>query len=248
MSWLKRGRRRDGAWEAPMSVALGLGLGFFVLTAVGSVLAVGLISGFQNTVSLLRQKAELLVTSEVNQTLQYFNSAQNQVDFISEQIQRDEIEPGPSDEFTSLLLGSLAATPQIIRIQFVAPNGRLVAAERQEDEVRPLFQSLGDDTEMRRRVEAARDSDKPLWGELLWREEYRQATLNYHRVITRDGKFLGVVSVMISVKILSEVISDLETEFGANAFILYGHDQVLAHPLLAFGYSGLTSLALLPKQ
>ena len=50
-----------------MSVALGLGLGFFVLTAVGSVLGIGLVSGYQNTSQLLRQKAELLVTAEVNQ-------------------------------------------------------------------------------------------------------------------------------------------------------------------------------------
>ena len=44
-----------------MSVALALGLGFFVLTAVASVLAVGLVSGYRNTIYLLHQKAKLLV-------------------------------------------------------------------------------------------------------------------------------------------------------------------------------------------
>ena len=47
---------------------------------------------------------------------------------------------------------------------------------------------------------------------------------------------------------LSELISDLETDFGANAFILYGKDQVLAHPMLAFGHPGLSRTLPLPKQ
>ena len=47
-----------------MSVALGLGLGFFVLTAVAGVLGVGVVVGYQNTVDLLRQKAELIIGAQ----------------------------------------------------------------------------------------------------------------------------------------------------------------------------------------
>lgn len=102
-----------------MSVALGLGLGFFVLTAVVGVLSVGLVSGYQNTVDLLRQKAELLIASERDLTRQYLDAARNQVDFISERVASGEIQPDASDEFTSLVMGALAATPQIVMLQFV---------------------------------------------------------------------------------------------------------------------------------
>ena len=231
-----------------MSVALGLGLGFFVLTAVGSVLGIGLVSGYRNTISLLHEKAELLVSSEVSQTKFYFDTAQNQVEFIAQQIDVGEVEPGPEEEFTSLLFGALAATPQIIRIQYVDHRNKLIAAERQDEELMPLFASVGDDEEMRALIDEAKRRRKAFWGRLLWRQEYKQATLNYHRPVIKNGEVTGVLSVLISVYRLSEMISDLETEFGANAFILYGPDMVLAHALMAFGYPDLHRMRPLPEQ
>ncbi len=148
---MREGKQRGKAagWEASMSVALGLGLGFFVLTAVVGVLSVGLISGYQNTADLLRQKAELLIASERDLTRTYLDAAQNQVDFITDQIVREEIDPAPSDEFTSLILGALAATPQIVVIQFIDADGQLTGAERQDSETTPLFSSIGDDTDLK---------------------------------------------------------------------------------------------------
>ncbi len=231
-----------------MSVALGLGLGFFVLTAVGSVLGIGLVSGYRNTVSLLQEKAELLVSSEASQAAFYFDAAQNQVDFIAGQIKSGDMMPGPEEEFTALLMGALAATPQIVRIQYVAANEKIVAAERQDEETMPLFLSVGDDAGLRRMIEEAEQRKKPFWGPLLWRQEYKQATLNYHHPIVEGDTVTGMVSVLISVYRLSELIAELEETFGANPFILYGPDAVLAHPLMAFGYPDLHFGQPLPKQ
>jgi adenylate cyclase len=232
-----------------MSVALGLGLGFFVLTAVASVLAVGLVSGYHNTVDLLRQKAELLVVSEVNQTRFYLESARDQVDFVVDQIERGELEAGADDAFLSLLMGALAATPQIVLLQHIDADYQLVGAERREMQVSPLFLSIkGDDTDLKRLFDEVVAAREPRWGPLLWRQEYGEATLNYHRPVVRDGRVLGVVSALISIRRLSELISDLETDFGANAFILHGRDEVLAHPMMAFGHPGLNRTNPLPRQ
>lgn len=248
---LKWGRNKDEhayPWEASMSVALGLGLGFFVLTAVGSVLGIGLVSGYQNTSELLRQKAELLVSAQVDQVSQQFNAAQNQADFIVQQIVNGETEPGLSEEFTALMMGALASTPQIIRIQYADVGYRLFGAERLDGETLPIFRAVGDDQDMRQLLHRARMSEAPFWGKLLWRQEYQQATLNYHYPIVRDDQFLGIVSVLVSTTRLSELIGDLESDFGANVFILYGRDQVLAHPMMAFGYPNLNRLQPLPRQ
>jgi class 3 adenylate cyclase len=223
-----------------MSVALGLGLGFFVLTAVVGVLSVGLISGYRNTADLLRQKAELLIASERDLTRTYLDAAQNQVDFITDQIVREEVAPAPSDEFTSLILGALAATPQIVTIQFIDAGGKLTGAERQDGETTPLFSSIGDDTDLKALTDKAEADREAYWGAPIWRQEYGQALLNYNRPVIVDGRFAGTVSALVSVVRLSEFISDLETDFGANAFILYGRDAILAHPLLVFGYDGLS--------
>ncbi len=249
-----RKSKSDGAEEkgriaASMSVALGLGLGFFVLTAVASVLAVGLVSGYHNTVDLLRQKAELLLDSEINQTRFYLGSARDQVDFVVDQIVRGEVEAGPDDEFVSLLMGALAATPQIVLLHYIDADYRLVGTERREMQVSPLFLSVkGDDTDLKRLFDEVRETGEPRWGPLLWRQEYGEATLNYHRPVIKDGRFLGVLSALVSVARLSELISDLETDFGANAFILHGPDQVLAHPMMAFGYPDLSRSQPLPRQ
>jgi class 3 adenylate cyclase len=235
-------------WEASMSVALGLGLGFFVLTAVASVLGVGLLSGYQNTIGLLRQKAELLVSSEQTQTRRYLDAAQNQVSFLVDLIRRGEVEPGPAEDFTSLLFGALAATPQMVALLYIDNELDLVGAERMQDEVAPLFVSVKGDDALKAMVERAAGGAEPLWGPVLWREEYGQGLLNFQHPVVRDGAVAGVIVALVSVRELSEFISELESEFGENAFILYGEDQVLAHPLMAFGYDGLTRLSPLPKQ
>jgi class 3 adenylate cyclase len=231
-----------------MSVALGLGLGFFVLTAVVGVLSVGLVSGYQNTVDLLRQKAELLIASERDLTRQYLEAARNQVDFISERISAGEVEPAASEEFTNLVMGALAATPQIVMLQFVDESYRLTGAERQEDDWLPLFLSVGGDEDLKGLADTAQKGGEAYWGKPVWREALGEALLNYNRPVTRDGRYLGTVSALVSVKRLSEFISDLETDFGANAFILYGRDWILAHPFMAFGYGGLTRLKPFPEQ
>ncbi len=231
-----------------MSVALGLGLGFFVLTAVASVLGVGLVSGYRNTVDLLRQKAELLVSSESDRIRLYLGAAEAQVTFIADRIATHEVEPGPSEEFTALMYGALAATPQIVSVSFTGADLKLIGAERKEDDVLPVFSSIRNDDDLMKVLAAASEGREPFWGKLLWREQYGQATLNYHHPIERDGEFLGVVSALVSTTRLSEFISDVEMEFGANAFVLHGRDAVLAHPLMTFGYTGLTRLSMLPAQ
>jgi len=240
--------RKTRQWAASMSVALGLGLGFFVLTAVVGVLSVGLVSGYQNTVDLLRQKAELLIASERDLTRQYLDAARNQVDFISERVASGEIQPDASDEFTSLVMGALAATPQIVMLQFVDESYQLVGAERRGDDWLPLFMSVRGDDDLKHLADRAEETREDFWGEPVWREDLGEALLNYNRPVVSDGQYLGTVSALVSITRLSEFISDLETDFGANAFILYGRDWILAHPLMAFGYDGLTRLKPFPEQ
>lgn len=252
MRWLgQKLQRVGGTWKASMSVALGLGLGFFVLTSVAGVLGIGLVIGYQNTIDLLRKKAELLIRSEINWTRQFLESAEHQVDFISDQISSGEIEPSADEAFTSLLLGALAATPQITRIQFIDTSYRLVGAVRQSDRpggTRPMFRSVKGDDDLRRLVDNAKTDRRSHWGALLWLQDHKEAVLNYHQPVVKDGVMVGVVSAFVSARGLSAFIADLQTDFGANAFILYGRDAVLAHPLMAFGYAGLTGLTPLPRQ
>jgi len=231
-----------------MSVALGLGLGFFVLTAVAAVLGVGLVSGYQNTIGLLKEKAELLVSSQRTQTKRFLGAAEEQAGFIAQRIAFGETVPSADETFVSLLLGALAATPQIVAIQFIDTHYQLVGAERLEFETSPIFLSVRNDPDHSELLERAKLDLAPFWGPIIWRPEYGQPMLVYQYPVVRNGRFVGAVSAFVSLQALSEFISDLESEFGTNAFILHGREKVLAHPLLAFGYPGTTRLNPLPQQ
>jgi class 3 adenylate cyclase len=244
----KRDNPGGSAWHASMSVALALGLGFFVLTSVAGVLGVGLVVGYQNTVDLLTQKAELIIGAQRDQTVRYLNAAENQVEFIAGRIAQGEVEPDGSEEFVSLLLGAVSATSQIVRIQFIDDRDRLTGVERSRDGTMPIFLRVGDDADLMRLIDEARTAIKPQWGNVLWRQEYEQAVLNYQQPVIREGQMIGILSAWVSIVELSEFLADQEMEFGANVFILHGRNAVLAHPLMAFGYDGLNRSAPLPHQ
>jgi len=230
-----------------MSITLGVGLGSFVLISVAGVLWVGLVAGYKNTVDLLNQKADLIIKSESGQISNYLQAAQNQVEFIADQSARGDLDPGRSLEFVSLLQGAISATPQMIRIQFIDMENRLTGIERLEDETVPIFQRVGDDAALEQMVSDAKKKRKPHWGRLLWRQEYKQAVLNYQQPVIRSGELLGILSVWVSTRLLSEFLSELQFELGPNAFILHGKDQVLAHPLMSFGYPDLNLTNPLPR-
>lgn len=236
------------AWHASMSVALALGLGFFVLTSVSAVLSIGLLSGYQNTAELLRQKAELVTLAQTDRLERYLGAAEDQLAFTAQLVASGEVVPSRGEDFLGVLLGSLAATPQIVAILHIDDRYRLIGAERRDDEVAPLFASVGNDAALKAIVDTAREADDGWWSGIVWREEYGGAFMAYNLPIKMEGRFAGVLTALVSVQLLSEFISDLESSFGANAFILYGRDRVLAHPLMTFGYGGLTSLTPLPKQ
>ncbi len=237
-----------GEWHASMSVALALGLGFFVLTSVAGVLGVGLVVGYRNTSELLTQKAQLIIGTQRQQVERYLMAASDQIDFIAGRIASGEVDPDGSEEFVSLLLGAVSATPQILRIQFIDRQQILTGVERAHDETLPIFLKLGDDVDLRHLIDEAIETGKARWGKILWREEYGQSVLNYQRPVIQHGKIIGVLSAWVSVVKLSEFLADQEMEFGANVFMLYGRKAVLAHPLMAFGYAGLNRAAPLPQQ
>ncbi len=235
-------------WHASMSVALALGLGFFVLTSVAGVLGVGLVVGYRNTSELLTQKAQLIIGAQRQQVERYLTAASDQIDFIATRISTDEVEPDGSEEFVSLLLGAVSATPQILRIQFIDGEQILTGVERVQDETLPIFLKIGDDVDLLHLISDAIETGESHWGRILWREEYAQAVLNYQKPVIRQGKIIGVLSAWVSIVKLSEFLAEQEVEFGANVFMLYGKKSVLAHPLMAFGYAGLNRAAPLPEQ
>jgi adenylate cyclase len=80
--------------------------------------------------------------------------------------------------------------------------------------------------------EMARRAGRPVWGELLWSERLNQPLVNVRTPLWHRNSFVGILLTTVTVTELSRFLADTPRS-GADAFILHGHDHVLAHAALA---------------
>jgi adenylate cyclase len=73
---------------------------------------------------------------------------------------------------------------------------------------------------------------EPVWGPPIYSPHLGQTVVNLQMPIRRDNKYLGFVGVGISTRALSELTASLSNPPRTNVFVLYGGDDVLAHPSL----------------
>ena len=223
-----------------MSAALAAILGALVLLAVLLVIAIATWTGYRNTVDLLRQKADVMVAAAVDQLHVHLDAVEEQARFIADAIEAGAVNTGDVDDLVTLLSGALAATPQITSIAFVDPSLQLIAAEREAPVPVPVFAKLGEDPQWRGILARAAKADRDYWDEVGWRSEYQAAQLSRRAPVHNNGAFVGFVNVEVGIPSLSQIIGGLESDFGMNAFILEGREQVVAHPMTQFGFPNLT--------
>lgn len=109
-------------WRPSISVALTAGFGLLLLTAVGSVGWIVLDAGRQNTFSLLKQSAEITVDSIAAQLDQHLGAAARQAEYLAARVAEGAIEPADPERMVDMMLGALAATPQVNGIAFIDPE------------------------------------------------------------------------------------------------------------------------------
>ena len=87
------------------------------------VIAIATWTGYRNTVDLLRQKAEIMVSSAVDQLHIHLDAAESQAHFVSQALATGWIDAADPDDLVTLLTGALAATPQTLGAAVILPNG-----------------------------------------------------------------------------------------------------------------------------
>ena len=240
----RAGRRRG----LSMSTTLALALGGLVLVGVLSVLGLGIWSAQRNTLDLLRDKAQLTVSAAVAQVGSQLQPARDQVTFLHDLIAFGEFDIDDEGRMIDLFSGALSATPQIASITFIRPDYRLTGVERVSGGVAPIRGTAHTDTAVRAAMEIMRDASGPVWGDLVYTPaDYALAFINLRMPVRRNGSFVGGIVALVSVVQLSQFVDRMETEFGNNAFILFGRDRVLAHRSLRYGFEGLSEDKILPR-
>ena len=219
-----------------LTITLTVSISLLVLIAVVAVLGLGLLSGMRNTVSLLRDKSELTVSTMVDKVRSHLEPAQSQLGFIGGLIGQGRLEPSDEDRLIAMMMGSLAAAPQIGAILFVNNDLQTIIVGRSPGD-RPsgigIFRRDDRrDSIMQQALSEARKKNKAVWGEPLWRPLAQETMLNLRLGVRRNGKFLGVLIAAVSVRRLSDYLGNLAPTTGSNVFVLYDRERVLAHPNL----------------
>lgn len=225
---------------------LGVGLGGLVVVALGLLLWITLSAVFKNTTELLNDKSRIFLGALTAQTRQYLDATLAPSKVAANQIGRGHIDPKVDREMMPLMRTLLAATPQVTAMAFFDVDGTRVVAFREDGKVETGRQTTPDREEIRAAMNNVQRKGTFMWGPPIY-DPGVGTFVNLRRPVFRDADFIGMMTAVINVQVLSTFLDSLETEIGQNAFILYDRDYVLAHRKLMEPFPGLSEERPLPK-
>ncbi len=212
----------------PLGTVLAGVLAGIMALAVGLMLLIGVYSAGANTRELLRDKADAEVDLLAAEIAGLLEPVEAQARFIARRFAEGTMETG-DPAFERLVDGALAATPQIFGVGILLPGNRLQRVTRdlgpmQEIEVAP---SDGIDDA----IAAAADRQEPFWDEPFIPVTVGRVSVSLRTPLRRGGE---LKALMVQVVRIADLSQSLAARAGGTAtpFVLYGRDQVLAHPLM----------------
>ncbi|WP_179954065.1 adenylate/guanylate cyclase domain-containing protein [Denitrobaculum tricleocarpae] len=226
--------KRPPSSTFPVSLVLAGSMAVLVLSAVVLVLFIGLWTSQRNTIDLLNDRSELILGSIESDVRAYLNPAQAQVEFIRRRIATGQVDPEDHQRLSDLLSGSLAAAPQIEVMSYWHSDFRqLVVLNDSPGAAAQVLEIETDASETAQIKDArARKANGPFWDDIVFAPEVGISYVNLVQPIRKDGEYVGFLAVGVSLPELSKFVTEVGDLFDTNAFILYGRDRVLAHPLL----------------
>lgn len=224
----------------PFSALLAVSVGILVLLAVMAVLAIQWRASIQNTFSLLNEQAVLIIERIESGIDDHLEPAAELADFVAHRVENGALDLENREAMIAELHGTLAGSPQIQAVILVFSDWRRLGVAREDDaKTRLIDTPVSPDPEIRAAMAELTVAEEAFWGEPLYTSG-RETIINLRQPLRRNGAFIGVLVVAITVPALSEIVTQAGDLFGATAFILYGRDEVLAHPYLISAQPGLS--------
>ncbi len=235
------GRLSPARWNGRLSitVTLATAISLLVLVSVGGVLGVGMWLANKNTLALMSANANQSIAGMVDRIERHLLPAEDQARFIAERVESGEFDPQDRATFGRLLTGGLAGVPQIESISFFYPALVTFYAARYEGG-RTELGELDHSGDPRFREYLASMPKEPHWVPPYWIERHEGTYFSRVHPVRRDGKFVGAAVATASIRELSAWVRKVGAGGPGTRFVLYGSDRVLAHPLMAEGYPGLS--------
>jgi class 3 adenylate cyclase len=221
-----------------ISFVLTLGVGLLMLLA-GIAFGFAMLSGRLNTIDLLRDRNDRIVTQLIERTQLQLDPVQQHIEALRDRLESGRLGINDIGRLTDYIVATLDGLPQVDALGFVRPNLVATRAERRDGHITPLYGSIADLPGARELVQeqkrmAAANPMKPgsRWGQMLWSPELRQPLINLTSPVMQNGIFIGGIGAVVSLGTLSRLLEPGSVDGQSVSFILYDNRYVLAHPTL----------------
>ncbi|MBC6405384.1 MAG: adenylate/guanylate cyclase domain-containing protein [Rhodospirillales bacterium] len=235
-----------GRWLS-LSRTVTIGLIVLLLASAGSSFWVAISTAHRNTIDLLDSLAAMMVSKVATEVDSYLETAQTQVDYLSSLVSKGAVDPNDEKLLTDLMIGALAAAPQVSGIVFVKADRQAILAGRRDGEFLIYRSDWRDKDEADELFENWDSLGKPSWRQLSYLEDFGETHVIVGGVALYKGEAMGFFLSVVPVRSISEYLAANDVDSATKSFVLVERETVLAASSLADVHPDPSAQQLLPS-
>jgi len=201
-----------------------------IFVAMAPVIGIAWYAADSNQVDASRDRRQLMLDLITRGLQTHLEPVQAQLTYLTQAVERGEIDFDNPEQWRSFALGALAAAPQAVGYLVFPVDGEPMRFIRADRSARPEpRESVPQAADIMAR---ARGMSEPQWAEPIWSIVVGEPILPLIAPIRVRGEFRGFVAAAIGTSDLSRFLKEFEISGERKPFILVGRESVLAHPHL----------------
>jgi class 3 adenylate cyclase len=236
-------------WRLSIATALSLVFGGLLTVAVLAVGGITWRANEINTLELLGETSELYLDSVADRTQDHLAAGLAQARHIARLVRDGDLDLSDQAQLEAVMAGSLAAGKQLRGVAVVRADGMATRVGYPGDSLGRFRSDWSERPEIRELLKNAKSGaiDEGAYV-VVWADDLKAPHVSASLpLVGPDGEFLGAVSSVIAISAISEFVAGLTDQEEMRAFVLLGHDRVLAHPQMAKQLAELTAEHPLPR-
>ena len=224
------------AWRFSIWLVLAATFGGLAALAIAIVSGVIYLIAYDNTYDLLNTIANREIVTLEQALENELDPALEQVRFLSGYLASAKVAPEDDARLSDLLMGSLAASPQLTAVTFIRTDLNVVEAARQLDG--KLYVTRVKDAlrnaRYRQTLQTGAAASEPIWGAPIFIPEFDKPVMTALAPVRRRGELLGVFAAIVSLPEISQHLKDRSGPY-TTPFVLGEKDVVFSHRNLFSG-------------
>jgi class 3 adenylate cyclase len=227
-------------FRAPIWLVLALAFAGLVVLTTAVVAARLYSTALRSTVDLVAEMGDTRTTALAEAVKAELQPAEDASRFLSEYILSGRVPVNDDRRIEDLLLGSLAASPQVIGVAFIRSDLYTIAAARSVNGMPFATTALSalENPQFRLQYRNGAALQNPDWGAPIFWPDLNVTGLPLLAPLRRNGEVIGVIATLISVPEFSHRVLRRTGEPGFDAFVLLDDSSLIVHPTLDARFEG----------